>query len=386
MFERYTERARRVLFFARYEASQFGSLSIDTEHLLLGLLREGEGITSRIFAGSHLSLKEIRKEVEGRVVFQEKVPTSLEIPFSAETKRVLQYAMQEADRLLHDHIGTEHLLLGILNEEKSVAASILEAHGMRLDAVRAHVVQLLNESSTPLRAHYGGKPDVPPSYEVHISPSRRQEKGVSADGGREHWIALGFTLKAIIVQVYGFSDSRIDFPAELDDGERYDFVMVLPQEESRETIDRLVQEAITTQFGLTITEEIRPADVYVLTAPHGEGPALHAAPEGRAGATLTWRAESSGASIDSIGASGSPIGDLCRVLEEALGRAFVDETGLKGAYDFEVQSGGHNAGPLGVFDTFDIGDVFLRALRDQLGLVATPGQRDVSMLVVRRHQ
>ena len=107
MFERYTERARRVLFFARYEASQLGSVSIETEHLLLGLIREGKGLTSRIFARSHLSLETIRKEIEGRTVFREKVSTSVEIPFSAETKRVLQYAAEEADRLL-----TEGLMKG----------------------------------------------------------------------------------------------------------------------------------------------------------------------------------------------------------------------------------------------------------------------------------
>ena len=96
MFERYTERARRVLFFARYEASQLGSISIETEHLLLGLIREGKGLTSRIFQRSHLSLETIRKEIEGRTVFQEKVSTSVEIPFSQETKRVLQHAAEEA--------------------------------------------------------------------------------------------------------------------------------------------------------------------------------------------------------------------------------------------------------------------------------------------------
>src|SRR6476659_2660699 len=130
MFERYTERARRVLFFARYEASQLGSISIETEHLLLGLIREGKGLTSRIFARSHLSL---------------------EIPFSAETKRVLQFAAEEADRLLHNYIGTEHLLLGILREERSVAASILMEKGMRLHTVREDIVQLLNEKTTLTR-------------------------------------------------------------------------------------------------------------------------------------------------------------------------------------------------------------------------------------------
>ncbi|HTM05045.1 MAG TPA: ATP-dependent Clp protease ATP-binding subunit [Vicinamibacterales bacterium] len=152
MFERYTERARRVLFFARYEASQLGSISIETEHLLLGLIREGKGLTSRIFARSHLSLENIRKEIEGRTVFREKVSTSVEIPFSAETKRVLGFAAEEADRLLHNYIGTEHLLLGILREERSVAASILMEKGMRLHTVREDIVQLLNEKTTLTRA------------------------------------------------------------------------------------------------------------------------------------------------------------------------------------------------------------------------------------------
>jgi len=151
MFERYTERARRVLFFARYEASQLGSISIETEHLLLGLIREGKGLTSRIFARSHLSLENIRKEIEGRTVFREKVSTSVEIPFSAETKRVLGFAAEEADRLLHNYIGTEHLLLGILREERSVAASILMEKGMRLHTVREDIVQLLNEKTTLTR-------------------------------------------------------------------------------------------------------------------------------------------------------------------------------------------------------------------------------------------
>jgi ATP-dependent Clp protease ATP-binding subunit ClpC len=151
MFERYTERARRVLFFARYEASQLGSISIETEHLLLGLIREGKGLTSRIFARSHLSLENIRKEIEGRTVFREKVSTSVEIPFSTETKRVLQYAADEADRLLHNYIGTEHLLLGILREERSVAATILVEKGMRLQSVRDDIAQLLSEKNTLTR-------------------------------------------------------------------------------------------------------------------------------------------------------------------------------------------------------------------------------------------
>src|ERR1700730_11725440 len=149
MFERYTERARRVLFFARYEASQLGSISIKTEHLLLGLIREGKGLTSRIFARSHLSLETIRQEIEGRVSSREQLSPLVEMPFSEEVKHVLLFAVEEADRLQHNYIGTEHLLLGILREERSVAASILMEKGMRLDTTREAIVRVLNEQTTP---------------------------------------------------------------------------------------------------------------------------------------------------------------------------------------------------------------------------------------------
>ena len=147
MFERYTERARRVIFFARYEASQLGSNSIETEHLLLGLIREGKGLTSRIFSKSHLSMESIRKEIEGRALYRDKVSTSVDIPLSSESKRVLGYASEEAERMLHNYIGTEHILLGLMREEKSVAAGILGEKGMRLSSVREDIVQLLNEKA-----------------------------------------------------------------------------------------------------------------------------------------------------------------------------------------------------------------------------------------------
>lgn len=145
MFERYTEQARRVLFFARYEACQFGSLSIESEHVLLGLIRQGKGLTSRIFAQSNLSLDSLRKEIEGRIAVRENVATSVEIPFSDESKRILQCAADESDRLLHNYIGAEHLLLGVLREERSLAGTILTEKGVRLDAVRQQLVSLLNE-------------------------------------------------------------------------------------------------------------------------------------------------------------------------------------------------------------------------------------------------
>lgn len=147
MFERYTESARRALFFARYEVSRLGASSIETEHLLLGLMREDKGLAAQILAP--LPLETIRREIEGRSRFREKISTSVEVPFSAQTKRVLNFAAEEADRLLHPYIGPEHALLALLREESSVAASILTTHGLRLDDVRLQIVKLLSETPTP---------------------------------------------------------------------------------------------------------------------------------------------------------------------------------------------------------------------------------------------
>ena len=136
MFERYTEKARRVIFFARYEASQFGSPYIETEHLLLGLLREDKALTNR-FLRSHASVESIRKQIEGHTTISRKgFGSSMDLPLSNECKRVLAYAAEEAERLSHKHIGTEHLLLGLLREEKCFAAEILHERGLRLSTIR----------------------------------------------------------------------------------------------------------------------------------------------------------------------------------------------------------------------------------------------------------
>src|SRR5438093_1590474 len=160
MFERYTERARRVIFFARYEASQFGSTTIETEHLLLGLIREDKNLTNR-FLRNHSSIESIRKEIEGRTTIREKVSTSIDLPLSNECKRILAYAAEEAERLNHRHIGTEHLLLGILREEKCVAAEILHERGLRLNAIQDELARsvvdrqtLIKPKETPLLSEF----------------------------------------------------------------------------------------------------------------------------------------------------------------------------------------------------------------------------------------
>src|SRR6187455_2514644 len=117
VFERYTERARRVIFFARYEASQLGSHSIQTEHVLLGLIREGKGLTQRLLNRGSLKMEDVRRQVEGRCRYGEHVSTTVEMPLSPEVKRVLALAQDEAEQLGHSYTGTEHLLLGLLRED-----------------------------------------------------------------------------------------------------------------------------------------------------------------------------------------------------------------------------------------------------------------------------
>jgi ATP-dependent Clp protease ATP-binding subunit ClpC len=143
MFERFTEAARRTLFFARYEVTQLGATDIEPHHILLGLIREPKGLVGTILERGHVSPAALRQQIEARSEFVKSIPTSLEIPFTAATKRVLHYAAEEADRLMHSYIGTEHLLLGVLREERSMGAELLVQHGLKLDDVRKAIVELL---------------------------------------------------------------------------------------------------------------------------------------------------------------------------------------------------------------------------------------------------
>jgi ATP-dependent Clp protease ATP-binding subunit ClpC len=147
MFERYTENARRALFFSRYEASELGHVEIRSEHLLVGLLRTTAGLGARLL-GDRVSLHDIHREIEQRSALHEKVPTSVEIPFTHDTKQILQSAAEEADNLRHRHIGTEHLLLAMLRDEKSETAQMLIRRGVRYPAVRDEVVKLVPEGTS----------------------------------------------------------------------------------------------------------------------------------------------------------------------------------------------------------------------------------------------
>jgi hypothetical protein len=130
MFERYTERASRVIFFARHATTQFGAECIETEHLLLGLLREEESLVARLL-GPGDSLEDLRHHIEKETIRSEKrIPTSMDLPLSDESKRVLAYAAEESEKLSHREIGTVRLLLGFFRVENCLAAKILREHGV----------------------------------------------------------------------------------------------------------------------------------------------------------------------------------------------------------------------------------------------------------------
>lgn len=120
-----------MIFFARYEASQYGSPYIETEHLLLGLLREDRKLAMRLLS-TEGAIESIRQKIEQQINIRERFSTSVEVPLSAECKRILNFAGEEADRLGHKYVGAEHLLLGMLRENKCFASLILNERGFNL--------------------------------------------------------------------------------------------------------------------------------------------------------------------------------------------------------------------------------------------------------------
>jgi len=145
MFEKYNEKARRALFFARYESSKLGSKVIESEHILLGILREGEDVIKEIFARFNVKPDDIRREIEGDRVFVERVSSTQELPLSEESKKILAYASHEAESMMHPYVGTEHLLIGILRVDPCVASRILVSHGFNLYGVREETIALIKE-------------------------------------------------------------------------------------------------------------------------------------------------------------------------------------------------------------------------------------------------
>lgn len=151
MFERYTEKARRVIFFARYEASLVGSPEIGDEHLLIGLMREDKGILRR-YIGGETSAAQIRAAITAATLVREPTSTSVDLPLNPEAERILAYSAEEAARLGDEHIATEHLLLGILREEKCLSARLLRERGLTIERARVQIAEAAQESAVQARS------------------------------------------------------------------------------------------------------------------------------------------------------------------------------------------------------------------------------------------
>jgi uncharacterized protein (TIGR03435 family) len=242
--------------------------------------------------------------------------------------------------------------------------------------------------------HIPEKPDIPPSYEVHISPSK--SNGTDGSLGPDFWVQRGFDLKTMISIVYEKDPSRVTVPRALDNGDKYDFVVVLPHEEDEKSIHQLVARAIERQFKVAAVVENEPAEVYVMTAIKGKTPpsktdndsfgggftsasgfefSLPAGtlrtPEAMKKAIEELMKHPENTGISNISAGNTTMDQFRQDLERGLGRPVIDETGLEGVYDIEVHGDARNT------------DEFIRMLREETGLVLTSATRSIELLTLR---
>lgn len=138
MFKNYTAKAMRVILFARVEASEHGATAIETEHLLLGLLRADMDLINRFYFPK--TIRSLFELLEVHTKVKEKIPTSIELPLSAESTNVLQYAVEEARQLTSKQVGSEHILLGLLREEECLASRVLRECGLDPSLIRKNLI------------------------------------------------------------------------------------------------------------------------------------------------------------------------------------------------------------------------------------------------------
>ncbi|HTS55123.1 MAG TPA: Clp protease N-terminal domain-containing protein, partial [Burkholderiales bacterium] len=164
MFERFTDRARRVVVLAQEEARMLNHNYIGTEHILLGLIHEGEGVAAKALESLGISLEAVRQQVE-EIIGQGQQAPSGHIPFTPRAKKVLELSLREALQLGHNYIGTEHILLGLIREGDGVAAQVLVKLGADLNRVRQQVIQLLHgyQGKEPAGSAASGSTESAPS-------------------------------------------------------------------------------------------------------------------------------------------------------------------------------------------------------------------------------
>jgi ATP-dependent Clp protease ATP-binding subunit ClpC len=174
MFERFTERARKVIILAREEAIRLGHNFVGTEHLLLGLVREGDGLAVAILKKLNVNITALKGEVEKIVSVGSQVSPAGEVPFTPQAKKVLEYAISEARSMGHNYIGTEHLLLGLIREGEGIASLVLRDTGVTVAAAKAQAQELLGEQAT--KAPSAGRTPALDEFGVELTGMARQGK------------------------------------------------------------------------------------------------------------------------------------------------------------------------------------------------------------------
>ncbi|MFY7894433.1 MAG: ATP-dependent Clp protease ATP-binding subunit, partial [Pirellula sp.] len=182
MFERFTDRARKVMQLANQEAQRFNHEYIGTEHILLGLVKEGSGVAANVLKNLDIDLRKIRLEVEKLVQSGPEMVTIGKLPHTPRAKKVIEYSMEEARNLNHNYVGTEHILLGLLREQDGVAAQVLMNLGMKLEDVREEVLSLLGHGIDSSDGERGGREG--------SASSSSSESGSSPKGGKSKTPAL----------------------------------------------------------------------------------------------------------------------------------------------------------------------------------------------------
>src|SRR3954466_14246297 len=151
MYERFTDRARKVMQLANQEAQRFNHEYVGTEHVLLGLVKEGSGVAANVLKNLDVDLRKIRIEVEKIVQSGPDMVTLGKLPQTPRAKKVIEYSIEEARNINHNYVGTEHLLLGLLREQEGVAAQVLMNLGLKLDDVRQETLKIVSNTDAPSR-------------------------------------------------------------------------------------------------------------------------------------------------------------------------------------------------------------------------------------------
>jgi ATP-dependent Clp protease ATP-binding subunit ClpA len=222
MFERFTDRARRVVVLAQEEARMLDHGYIGTEHLLLGLVHEGEGVAAKALNAMDISLDKVRHEVEA-LIGHGKEALSGHIPFTPRAKKVLELSLKESNQLGHNYIGTEHILLGVIREGHGVGAQVLVKLGADLSRMRQQVIELLSS--------YEAEPVTPRASTVRGASISEILARLSAV---ERWVGIGPDITGLDEQI---AQARREKEAAIE-GQDFEAAAALRDKETRLSADR----------------------------------------------------------------------------------------------------------------------------------------------------